>query len=145
MEFAIFRNCIFNMGLYKAYTNKAHQHFDVYNDTDVYVYSHKHGEIVNPKNRIKVTPWILFAIFVMGPSEPIVPLLFYSGATRSMLEIILLITVFTITTVLSMVAMVLIGYYGNSFIKTDLLERYSYAISGAVVTICACGMLFLNW
>jgi sulfite exporter TauE/SafE len=132
-------------GLYKAYTNKAHKHFDVYDETDIYVYSHKHGEIVNPKSKVKITPWILFAIFVMGPSEPIVPLLFYSGATRSAFEILLIITAFTLTTVLSMVAMVLLGYYGNSFIKTDAFERYSYAISGAVVTICGTGMLFFNW
>jgi hypothetical protein len=132
-------------GLRKAYLNKPHKHFEVYNNEDIYVYEHRHGEAVSPQNRIKITPWILFAIFVMGPSEPLVPLLFYSGVRRSSLEIIVLITVFAIFTVLTMLTMVLIGCYGYSFFKTDKLERYVHAIGGAVVTLCGIGMVFLGW
>ncbi|MNS55844.1 hypothetical protein D3C72_886890 [compost metagenome] len=132
-------------GLRKAYLNQPHKHFDVYNDTDMYMYEHKHGELVNPKSRIKVTPWILFAIFVMGPSEPLVPLLFYSGTQRSVIEITILIAVFAICTVLTMVVMVLIGCYGYAFFNTDRLERYVHAIGGGVVTVCGIGMVFLGW
>lgn len=132
-------------GLYRAYINRPHKHFDVYSGDDIYVYTHRHGETVLPQNKIKVTPWILFAIFVMGPSEPIVPLLFYSGTTQSTTEIFLLISTFTLTTILTMLAIVFLGLYGYSFIKTDLLERYTSAIGGAVVTLCGAGMLFWNW
>lgn len=132
-------------GLRSAYLNKPHKHFEVYNDEDIYVYEHKHGEVVAPQSRVKITPWILFVIFVMGPSEPLVPLLFYSGVRRSPLEIIVLITVFAIFTVLTMLVMVLLGRYGYSFFKTDKLERYVHAIGGAVVTICGIGMVFLGW
>lgn len=132
-------------GLYRAYRNRPHKHFDVYNDTDIYVYTHRHGQTVMPKDRLKVTPWILLAIFVMGPSEPIVPLLFYSGITRSVVEIVLIVGVFTLSTVLTMIGIVLLGYYGFSFFKTNVLERYAYAIGGAVVTACGAGMLFLGW
>jgi sulfite exporter TauE/SafE len=132
-------------GLRSAYLNKPHKHFEVYNDEDIYVYEHKHGEAVAPQSRVKITPWILFVIFVMGPSEPLVPLLFYSGVRRSPLEIIVLIAVFAIFTVLTMLVMVLLGRYGYSFFKTDKLERYVHAIGGAVVTICGIGMVFLGW
>jgi hypothetical protein len=132
-------------GLRKAYLNKPHKHFEVYNNEDIYVYEHKHGEVVAPQNRIRITPWILFAIFVMGPSEPLVPLLFYSGVRRSSLEIIVLISVFAVFTVLTMLVMVLIGCYGYSFFKTEKLERYVHAIGGAVVTMCGTGMVFLGW
>ncbi|WP_337968775.1 sulfite exporter TauE/SafE family protein [uncultured Flavobacterium sp.] len=132
-------------GLRSAYLNKPHKHFEVYNDEDIYVYEHKHGEVVAPQSRVKITPWILFVIFVMGPSEPLVPLLFYSGVRRSPLEIIVLIAVFAIFTVLTMLVMVLLGRYGYSFFKTDKLERYVHAIGGAVVTICGIGMVFLGW
>lgn len=131
-------------GLWSAYKNKAHKHFDVMGD-DVFVYSHKHGEVVMPKNRIKVTPLVLFAIFVMGPSEPLIPLLFYSGLNRSVTEIVILITVFTISTVLTMLGMVLLGVYGYGFFKAERLERYTAAISGAVVMACGVGMVFLGW
>lgn len=132
-------------GLYKAYTNRPHKHFDTYDGDDIYVYQHRHGEAVLPQNKLKVTPWILLAIFVMGPSEPIVPLLFYSGVTHSISEILLLISVFTITTVGTMLAIVIMGYYGYSLIKSDIVERYSSAIGGAVVTIAGIGMVFLDW
>jgi len=132
-------------GLRSAYLNKPHKHFEVYNDEDIYVYEHKHGEVVAPQSRVKITPWILFVIFVMGPSEPLVPLLFYSGVRRSPLEIIVLIAVFAIFTVLTMLVMVLLGRYGYSFFKTDKLERYVHAIGGAVVTICGIGMVFFGW
>lgn len=104
-------------GIRQAYLNKPHKHFDVMGG-DVYVYEHTHGQTVMPGGRVKVTPLVLFAIFVMGPSEPLVPLLFYSGTQRSITEIVVLITVFTISTVITMLAMVLIGIYGYSFFNT---------------------------
>ncbi|MBB6501059.1 hypothetical protein [Pedobacter cryoconitis] len=131
-------------GLRQALINKPHKHFDVMGE-EVYVYTHQHGEIVMPGNKVKVTPLVLFAIFVMGPSEPLIPLLFYSGAKRSVPEIVVLITVFTISTVLTMLGMVLLGIYGYSFLNTEKLERYVHAIGGAVVTVCGIGMVFLGW
>jgi len=131
-------------GLWAAYKNKAHKHFDVMGE-DVFVYSHKHGEVVMPTNRVKVTPLVLFAIFVMGPSEPLIPLLFYSGLNRSVAEISTIIGVFTLSTVLTMLAMVLLGVYGYSFFKAEKFERYTPAISGAVVLVCGFGMVFLGW
>lgn len=131
-------------GIWKVYANRPHKHFDVYDD-NVYVYDHRHGNPIYPQQRVKVTPLILLAIFVMGPSEPLVPLLFYSGLNRSALEIGVIITVFAIFTALTMLAMVLMGLYGFSFFRTNKLERYMHAISGAVVTICGTGMVFLGW
>lgn len=131
-------------GLWQALRNKPHKHFDVMGD-DVYVFQHTHGEVVMPQNRVKVTPLVLFAIFVMGPSEPLIPLLFFSGTQRSMPEVITLISAFTICTVLTMLAMVLLGVYGYNMLNTEKLERYVHAIGGAVVTVCGAGMLFLGW
>lgn len=134
----------FAYGIRQAFLNKPHKHFDVMNE-EVYVYTHKHNEVAMPGSRVKVTPLVLFAIFVMGPSEPLIPLLFYSGVHRSVTEVVVLITVFTISTVLTMLGMVLLGTYGYSFFKADKLERYVHAIGGAVVTVCGVGMVFLGW
>lgn len=140
----IFGLVYFIYGLWQAYKNKPHKHFDVLGE-DVYVFEHKHGEIVMPNKRVKVTPLVLFAIFVMGPSEPLIPLLFFSGTHRSVTEITVLISVFAISTVITMLIMVMLGRYGYSLIKTEKLERYSNAIGGFVITICAFGMVFLGW
>lgn len=131
-------------GIRQAYLNRPHKHFDIMGK-DVYVYEHKHGDVVLPQKRVKVTPLVLFAIFVMGPSEPLIPLLFYSGTHHSVIEVLVLVSVFTITTIFTMLGIVLLGGYSYSFFKTDKLERYSNAISGAVVAICGAGMVFLGW
>tara|TARA_Y100001936_G_scaffold253636_1_gene319648 strand:+ start:4891 stop:5589 length:699 start_codon:yes stop_codon:yes gene_type:complete len=134
----------FFYGLWKAGKSNPHKHFDVM-DEDVYVYEHNHSDMAEPKERVKVTPLVLFVIFVMGPTEPLLPFLFYSGMQRSYLEIIVLISVFAICTVLTMLVMVLLGLYGYSFYDTEKLEKYIHAIGGLVISICGAGMLFLGW
>jgi hypothetical protein len=94
-------------GIFRAVNNRPHKHFDVLG-SDVYVYEHQHGQIIQPKQRIRVTPWILFALFVMD-QVTLLPLLFYSGSRHSFFEISILLSVFSITTVITMITMVLIG------------------------------------
>jgi len=131
-------------GLWRACTNRPHQHYDMH-DNEIYVNEHRHGNVSLPQHRVKVTPLVLVAIFVMGPSEPLVPLLFYSGIHKSAMEISVLITVFAVCTVLTMVGMVLLGLYGFSFFSTMKIERYIHAISGAILTACGVCMVFLGW
>ncbi|MFI3259948.1 MAG: hypothetical protein R3Y16_07630 [Rikenellaceae bacterium] len=131
-------------GVMQTRKPQAHKHFDVMGD-DVYVYEHKHNQSYTPNQRVKVTPLVLFAIFVMGPSEPIIPLLFFSGTHRSPAEIAWLIALFTLTTIITMVAMVLLGNFSYGKIGTQHIDRYSHAIGGFVISFCAFGMLFLGW
>ncbi|MFR9620928.1 MAG: hypothetical protein SNH63_06905 [Rikenellaceae bacterium] len=131
-------------GLMRARKEQAHKHFDVV-EADVYVFEHRHNQAYSPQQRVKVTPLVLFAIFVMGPSEPIIPLLFFSGTHRSPLEIAWLIALFTIATIVTMVAMVILGHYSYNRLNTEYLDRYSHAIGGFVISFCAFGMIFLGW
>lgn len=131
-------------GARHAYLNRPHKHFDVMGD-DVFVFEHRHGEMVMPGSRIKVTPLVLFAIFVMGPSEPLIPLLFYSGVRRSVSEVVVMVTVFACCTVLTMLAMVFIGMKGFELFKMDKLERFTHVAGGLVVTLCGLGITFWNW
>lgn len=132
-------------GLVQAIRNRPHKHFDIMGD-EVYVYRHKHGEMVMPQKRIKVTPLILFMIFVMGPSGPLTPLLFYSGIHQSTSEIIAQIVPFAFTKIATMLLMVIIGIYGySSLFNSERLERYMAAVSGSIVFTCGVGMVFLGW
>ena len=54
-------------GLIRARQNKTHKHFDVVDDGSVYVFEHRHGEVVPPKERHRVTPWVMFIIFFFRP------------------------------------------------------------------------------
>lgn len=131
-------------GLIKAKQNQPHKHFDIYEDT-VYVYEHKHGQAVAPKDRHAVTPWVMFLIFVLGPCEPMIPLLYFPAAKSSWFTMLLLIIVYTVCTLATMVLMVISGFYGFSFLKTEKLERYVHALGGMTIFICGAGMVLMGW
>jgi sulfite exporter TauE/SafE len=132
-------------GLIKAKRNKSHKHFDIYEDGSMYVYEHKHGQMVNPKERHIVTPWVMFIIFVLGPCEPMIPLLYFPAAKNSWTGMTLLIAVYTFFTLATMLLMVVLGYYGIAFIKTEKLERYVHLLGGITIFICGAGMVFIGW
>ncbi len=132
-------------GLYRAYKNNLHKHFDLQEDGAIYVYEHQHGAVVGPQDKYKVTPWVMFIIFILGPCEPMIPLLYFPAAKNSWSGMVILITIYTAVTLLTMVTMVVLGYSGIAFVKTEKLERYVHALGGLTIFICGAGMLFLGW
>lgn len=142
----IFGLTLLIFGLYRAYKDRTHKHFDIYESGEVYVYQHNHSQgPVMPTERKKVTPWVLFIIFLLGPCEPMIPLLTYPAIINSTYGIILITVVFLFFTLLMMVIMVVMGYYGINIIRTKFLEKYMSAIAGGTIAVCGAGMIFLGW
>lgn len=132
-------------GLIRARQNRRHKHFDIDADGVPVVFEHRHGEAVAPKDRHKVTPWVLFLIFLLGPCEPMIPLLYFPAAANSTWGMVVLVAVYTFFTLVTMVAMVLLGIYGVSFLQPQKLERYMHVLGGAMIFICGAGMVFIGW
>lgn len=132
-------------GLYRAYRNIPHKHFDLKDNGDIYVYEHKHGQSVLPQTKHKVTPWVMLIIFILGPCEPMIPLLYFPAAKNSWSGILLLISCYTLATLSIMVGMVILGFTGIAFVKTTKIERYMHALGGLTIIICGVGMLVLGW
>jgi sulfite exporter TauE/SafE len=128
----------------QLYQNKLHKHFDM-NDGEMYVYEHKEGQPVLPQQKRRLTPWILFIVFVLGPCEPLIPLLSFPAAKQSLAGIIILVSVFGLFTLITMVALVLLGYYGIGSFKTARLEKYVHVLAAATIVICGGGMVFIGW
>jgi hypothetical protein len=137
-----FAYCIW--GSVRVFRNQQHKHFNIEQD-GIYVFEHRHGEMVLPKERHKVTPWVMFLIFLLGPCEPMIPLLYYPAAKHSVTNMVLLVVVYTLFTLLTMIALVLSGYFGISFFKTEKLERYMHVLGGLTILICGAGMVFMEW
>ena len=131
-------------GLWRAHQARRHRHFDIYDDA-VYVYEHRHEAAVAPRRRHAVTPWVLFLIFVLGPCEPLIPLLYAPAVSRSWWSMGVLIFVYTVFTLAIMSLLVSAGYYGARLFKTGRLEKYMHAIGGATIFCCGAGMVFLDW
>ncbi len=132
-------------GLYRAHKNNPHKHFDLNDNGDIYVYEHNHNQTVAPQQRHKVTPWVMFIIFVLGPCEPMIPLLYFPAAKSSWWGMIILITAYTLVTLITMIAMVTAGFFGLGFLHTEKTERYMHALGGFTIFICGVGMVFMGW
>jgi threonine/homoserine/homoserine lactone efflux protein len=74
-----------------------------------------------------------------------IPLLYFPAAKSSWYGMSLLIIVYTFFTLATMIVMVVLGYYGVSFFKTQKLERYVHALGGLTLFICGAGMIFMGW
>lgn len=96
---------------------------------------HRH-EIVDEKilNRKTVTVWTLFAIFVLGPCEPLIPLFFISLKFK-LVGVITVAVVFSIVTWVMMIGQTLLSYFGVQLIKFGNFERYSHTIAGVVIAL----------
>jgi len=132
-------------GFYYAIKNIPHKHFDIGSENELYVYEHSHDNASSIRERYKVTPWVMFIIFILGPCEPMIPLLYFPAAKNSWVGMGILIAVYTIVTLATMLIMVLLGYYSIGLIKTKNMERYAHALGGLTIFICGVGMIFLEW
>ena len=132
-------------GLVNVYRNKNHKHFDIEEEGDIYVYEHQHGSAVRRDERHKVTPWVMFIIFLLGPCEPMIPLLYFPAAQNSLSDMLLMIGVYTMVTLATMIFMVILGFYGISIFKINKLEKYMHALGGLTIFICGAGMVFMGW
>ena len=124
---------------------RVHKHFDIQDDGSMVVYEHANGEAVPPSGRHAVTPWVMFIIFVLGPCEPMIPLLYLPAAKSSWHTMLLLIMVYTICTLAMMVLMVILGFQGIAFVQTKKLEQYIHVLGGLTILVCGAGMVFMGW
>jgi sulfite exporter TauE/SafE len=81
----------------------------------------------------KVTPWVLFIIFVLGPCEVLIPVLMYPAANESLGALLTVTGVFGLTTLATMMGAVFLASYGLSFISIKPLEKYTHTIAGMVI------------
>jgi len=137
-------------GLRRAYKGRPHSHVHSHADGTVHLHKHTHADahahahtgadtIDNAKPR-SLTPWVLFTIFVLGPCEPLIPLLMYPAATGGWLSIALVIGVFAASTLAVMLLAVAVASRGLERFADALplrrLVRYADAMAGAAVLLC---------
>ena len=105
---------------------------------------HHHHPREIDASRPNVTFWTLFAIFVLGPCEPLIPLLILP-ASRGRWDLMwgtaLLFGAITVTT---MVILTLAGAAGLERIPTARVERWSHAMAGAVIAASGLAVIGLG-
>jgi sulfite exporter TauE/SafE len=135
-------------GLRRALRNKPHEHSHAHVDKFVHKHVHTHNEehfhIHDDVRNVSVTPWVLFVIFVFGPCEPLIPILMYPAAKNSIIDVIIVTSVFGIVTISTMLGVVLITSAGVNFLPLMKVQRFSHAIAGASIFLCGMAIQFLG-
>ena len=156
----------FVWGVFRAIKNKKHSHIHMHEGGVVHDHTHSHIGLhahIHDHKEIQslnvpfapqrhhhntvikdITPWILFTIFVLGPCEPLIPLLMYPAAKSSLFGMYLVAIVFSFTTIATMVGIVLFGVWGVGFVKLGKMERFTHAIAGATICLSGLAIMFLG-
>jgi len=126
-------------GIHRAIKNRPHKHLHLHSDSINHSHDHSHMKEhahVHGEKKANITPWVLFTIFVLGPCEPLIPILMYPAAKSSIAGIITVAAIFSSVTIATMLGMVLILSFGINLIPLRRVERYTHAIAGATILLC---------
>lgn len=138
----------FLWGIKKAIKYKPHTHFHIHDNEVIHIHehihTHEHTHLHQKEEEKKITPWVLFIIFIFGPCEALIPVLMYPAATANMFSLILVTVVFGLTTIATMLTIVLLSLYGLKTISFPSIERYSHAAAGFLIFACGIAVNFLG-
>ncbi len=130
----------FVWGLRQALRNKPHTHSHAHARQQTHSHEHGHAnEHVHPhtaSGKKKLTPWLLFIIFIFGPCEPLIPILMYPAAAGSLPAVLIVAAVFALVTIVTMMSVVLVSTFFVGRLPSLGLDRYSHALAGGAIFLC---------
>ena len=123
----------------------SHSHFHI--DGEKHEHEHNHHKEhthVHYEDMAKMTPWVLFLIFVFGPCEPLIPILMYPAAQSNISGSVLVSVLFSAVTIGTMMSIVLAFKLGLNKINLKPIEKYSHLIAGAMIFFSGLAIQFLG-
>lgn len=137
----------FVWGVRRAWTNKPHEHSHFHTDGDGHTHQHVHNEEhvhVHEIEKGNITPWVLFTVFVLGPCEPLIPILMYPAAKENLGGLLLVAAIFGAVTILTMLSIVTVSTLGVNRLPMKKMERYTHALAGGSICLCGLAIQFLG-
>ena len=134
-------------GLRRAVRSRPHAHPHTHEDGGhEHEHQHRtgHSHVHADASKRSMTPWVLFIVFVLGPCEPLIPILMYPAARGSTAGLVLVTAVFGAVTIATMLGVVLAASLGVRILPVGRLERYSHALAGAAILLCGVAIRFLG-
>jgi len=137
-------------GIAKAIKNKPHSHI-LPNGSEVWHDHHSEhnanaesADAHSEKNGVSRSFWPLFILFVLGPCEPLIPLLMYPAAEGGMLSVTAVAIVFSVCTIGTMLFCAAVVLKGVNMIPMKKLERYAHSLAGFAIFMCGMAMQYLG-
>ncbi len=151
----------FGWGLLRVFKHKGgdHAHPHVHQDGSIHSHVHAHmheGEGVSAAHdecdhndrphlsRHKRTLWALFIIFVLGPCEPLIPLVMFPASRHSITGVALVSAAYGVATLGVMLTIVWVGYAGVRVVQLRFMEQYAHALAGLAILISGLAIRFLG-
>lgn len=132
-------------GIRRGIRGNIHSHSHTHADGTLHEHDHDHQtEHTHVHSKRSSTFWWLFIIFVLGPCEPLIPLLMYPAAKVNTAGVILVVLAFSLATIATMSVMVSLAYFGLKQVRFAFFERYAHALGGAIIALSGAGMIFLG-
>ncbi len=127
-------------GVRHAIRCRPHTHAHVHIDGTIHSHEHshvtEHVHIHSKEESKSRSPLLLFAIFILGPCEPLIPLLMYPAAKGHLFDVVLVTSIFAVGTLVTMLVAIVVCLRVVSLARLDRFERFGHAIAGAVVLAC---------
>jgi len=133
-------------GIRQVMKNKTHSHITVDGQTLMHAHlkngeGHEHGGHHPDSKRSKNVFWGLFILLVLGPCEPLIPIIMYPAAMHNTFMLVSVTLSFAFFTIATMLLMTFLGLKGVRMFKFNKLEKYSHVLAGS--SVLACGILVL--
>lgn len=126
-------------GITTVVRNKRHAHRHTHADGAKHEHDHvhegRHAHVHSAGGSAKLTPWVLFTVFVLGPCEPLIPLLMYPALRSSPIGVVYVTAAFAAATIFTMTGIVALLSFGVQFVKLGRFERYAQAVAGGVIAL----------
>ncbi|MCZ6765684.1 MAG: sulfite exporter TauE/SafE family protein [bacterium] len=118
----------------------SHAHGDTAHSHEHTTPSHSHGAM----NPVAFTAWSLFVIFVLGPCEPLIPLLIVPAVSHGVWSAAAVGLVFGTTTIATMLGVVAIGYAGAHLSVFKRIEPYTHVLAGLAISVSGVAIMALG-
>ena len=123
--------------LYRLSRGREHAHVHVHDDGVVHSHRHSHSRPdhlhVHGADPGRATAWALFVVFLLGPCEPLIPLLMAPAALHNPLWVALVVGVFALATLGVMLTVVAVAHLGLGRARLGNVERYADVLAGAAI------------
>jgi ABC-type nickel/cobalt efflux system permease component RcnA len=126
-------------GVARAVRNKPHTHVHFHADGTSHDHRHTHScghAHIHEKTAGNATAWTLFLVFVLGPCEPLIPLLMFPAAAHGHTAVAVVAAVFGAVTIVTMTTVVMLSVLGLRSLPSTPSRRYGHAVAGAVILLC---------
>ena len=145
----VFGLLYFLWGVRRAVLNKPHTHLHLHATGHAHEHEHVHADDAHAhahveEGRPNYTPWVLFVIFVLGPCEPLIPLVMYPAAHHDMRSVALVAGIFSVTTIATMLIVVMFAAAGFRMVSFGRFERWTHALAGGIIFVSGLGIKLLG-